>query len=64
LPDFKRDEGEDTVRFTVKLPTFQLKISLMFPELSGYPSTHEVMCFSENESLPSEVEAVMEEIAQ
>ncbi|GAA6008198.1 hypothetical protein JCM11491_001926 [Sporobolomyces phaffii] len=64
VQNFKRDEGEDTVRFSIKLPTFRLKISLMFPEMSGYPSSHEVMCFSENENLAPEVEAVMSEVAQ
>ncbi|GAA5978067.1 hypothetical protein JCM5350_007386 [Sporobolomyces pararoseus] len=63
VQNFKRDEGEDTVRFSLKLPTYKLKISLMFPEMSGYPSSHEVMCFSENESLPDEVGPVMEEVA-
>ncbi|GAA5835600.1 hypothetical protein JCM3766R1_006458 [Sporobolomyces carnicolor] len=61
---FKRDEGDDTVRFSMNLEAYKLKISLMFPELSGYPASHEVMCFSENESLAPQVELVMEEIAK
>ena len=48
----------------MKTEAYKLKISLMFPELSGYPASHEVMCFSENESLTPQVELVMEEIAK
>lgn len=36
----------------------------MFPEMSGYPTSHEVMCFSENETLTPEVEGVLSEVAQ
>ncbi|GAA5893568.1 uncharacterized protein JCM6883_003563 [Sporobolomyces salmoneus] len=64
VQNFKRDAGEDTVRFSIKLPTYTLVLSLMFPELSGYPSSHAVMCFSENASLSPQVEAAMEEVAQ
>ncbi|BGP24987.1 hypothetical protein JCM10295v2_003907 [Rhodotorula toruloides] len=63
---FMRDDGDDMVRFSLKHPEFPrgLKLSLMFPELSGYPNTHEVMCFTENEDVPHEVEVALGEVAQ
>ncbi|BGP08426.1 hypothetical protein JCM10049v2_004273 [Rhodotorula toruloides] len=62
---FKRDDGDDMVRFSLKHPKFPrgLKLSLMFPELGGYPKTHEVMCFTENEDVPPEVEVALGEVA-
>ncbi|GAA5820502.1 hypothetical protein JCM11251_003020 [Rhodosporidiobolus azoricus] len=65
LSNYKRDEGEDTIRFSLKHPDFPrgLKLVLMFPELGGYPNTHEVMCFSENEDLGPHVEEVIGEVA-
>ncbi|GAA5904071.1 hypothetical protein JCM6882_003817 [Rhodosporidiobolus microsporus] len=65
ITKFKRDEGEDTVRFSLKHPDFPrgLKIVLMYPELGGYPTSHDVMCFSENEDLGPHVEEVMGEVA-
>lgn len=63
---FKRDEGDEMVRFSLRHPKFArgLKLSLMFPELGGYPNTHEVMCFTENEDVPHEVEVALGEVAQ
>ncbi|GAA6060017.1 hypothetical protein JCM10212_001175 [Sporobolomyces blumeae] len=64
---FARDEGEDTIRFLLHLPAPSqtvLRLCLMFPELSGYPSSHEVMCFAENEQLDANVELVLSEVAQ
>ncbi|GAA5975703.1 hypothetical protein JCM11641_005842 [Rhodosporidiobolus odoratus] len=65
VKNFKRDEGDDMIRFSLKHKSFPrgLRIALMFPELSGYPSGHEVLCFSENEDIGPEVEEVMEEVA-
>ncbi|BGP16562.1 hypothetical protein JCM10213_000526 [Rhodosporidiobolus nylandii] len=65
VKNFKRDEGEDSVRFSLKHPDYPrgLKLVLMFPELAGYPASHEVMCFSENEDIGSVVEEVMSEVA-
>lgn len=64
--DFKRDDGDEMIRFSLKHPKFPrgLKISLMFPELGGYPNGHEVMCFTEHEDLPEDVETVLPEVAQ
>ncbi|GAA5872831.1 hypothetical protein JCM8547_005715 [Rhodosporidiobolus lusitaniae] len=66
VKDFKRDEGDETVRFSLAhadYPNRGLRLSLMFPELGGYPQSHEVMCFSENETLTLEVEEAMGEVA-
>ncbi|GAA5925491.1 uncharacterized protein JCM15063_005038 [Sporobolomyces koalae] len=60
----QRDDAEDVVRFTLRLSSGNLKISLMFPELSGYPSSHDVMCFSENESLEPRIESVLSEVSR
>ncbi|GAA6000083.1 hypothetical protein JCM10207_006044 [Rhodosporidiobolus poonsookiae] len=66
VKNITRDEGDDMVRFTLKHANFPrgLKLALMFPELGGYPQTHEVMCFSENEDIGPEIEEVMGEVAQ
>ncbi|CEQ39453.1 SPOSA6832_00978, partial [Sporobolomyces salmonicolor] len=62
----KRDEGDDMIRFSLVHPDYPhgLKLSLMFPELGGYPNSHDSMCFSENENISPQVEAIMAEIAQ
>ncbi|GAA5881505.1 hypothetical protein JCM1840_007127 [Sporobolomyces johnsonii] len=62
----KRDEGDDMIRFSLVHPDYPrgLKLSLMFPELGGYPNSHESMCFSENENISPQVEAIMAEVAQ
>ncbi|GJN90810.1 hypothetical protein Rhopal_003824-T1 [Rhodotorula paludigena] len=66
VKNFKRDDGDEMIRFSLKHPKFPrgLKISLMFPELGGYPNGHEVMCFTEHEDVPEDVETVLPEVAQ
>lgn len=62
----KRDEGDDMIQLVLKHPDFArgLKISLYFPELSGYPKSHETMCFSGDEEVPDSVQAAISEVAQ
>lgn len=36
----------------------------MFPELAGYPSTHQCVCYSENDSVSPEMLAIMAEVAE
>lgn len=64
--DFKRDEGDDAVRFALEHPNFprDLRISLLFPELGGYPQNHEVVAFTEHEEVPDEVSAALHEVSQ
>ncbi|GAA5950707.1 hypothetical protein JCM21900_000486 [Sporobolomyces salmonicolor] len=66
IKGLKRDEGDDMIRFSLVHPDYPhgLKLSLMFPELGGYPNSHDSMCFSENENISPQVEAIMAEIAQ
>lgn len=55
------------IRFSLAHPTYRnkgLKLALMFPELGGYPNGHEVMCFSENETISPEIEEVMGEVTR
>ncbi|GAA6028379.1 hypothetical protein JCM8097_007003 [Rhodosporidiobolus ruineniae] len=65
VQNFRRDEGDEMIRFSLKHKDYPrgLKLCLMFPELAGYPASHEVMCFSENEDIGPEVEEVMGEVA-
>ena len=54
------------IQLVLKHPDFArgLKISLYFPELSGYPKSHETMCFSGDEDVPDSVQAAISEVAQ
>lgn len=63
---FTRDGADDLVQITLRHHAFPrgLNISLYFPELSGYPRTHEVLCFAGEEELSEEVQAAVEEIAR
>ncbi|GAA5983163.1 hypothetical protein JCM10908_000179 [Rhodotorula pacifica] len=62
----KRDEGDDMVQLVLKHPDFPrgLKLSLYFPELSGYPKSHEAMGFAGDEDVPESVQAAISEVAQ
>ncbi|BGP40452.1 hypothetical protein JCM10450v2_004434 [Rhodotorula kratochvilovae] len=66
VKNFKRDEGDDAVRFALEHPKFPrgLRISLLFPELGGYPNSHEVVAFTEHEEVPDEVSAALHEVSQ
>ncbi|GAA6050354.1 hypothetical protein JCM3770_002978 [Rhodotorula araucariae] len=66
VKDFKRDEGDDAVRFALEHPNFPrgLRISLLFPELGGYPNGHEVVAFTEHEQVPDEVSTALHEVSQ
>ncbi|BGP55681.1 hypothetical protein JCM8202v2_003288 [Rhodotorula sphaerocarpa] len=63
---FTRDGADDLVQITLRHQAFPrgLNISLYFPELSGYPRTHEVLCFAGEEEVFEEVQAAVEEIAR
>ncbi|GAA5944159.1 hypothetical protein JCM3775_001084 [Rhodotorula graminis] len=66
VKNFKRDEGDDAVRFALEHPKFPrgLRISLLFPELGGYPLGHEVVAFTEHEEVPDEVSVALQEVSQ
>ncbi|GAA5856066.1 hypothetical protein JCM9279_006494 [Rhodotorula babjevae] len=66
VKNFKRDEGDDAVRFALEHPKFArgLRVSLLFPELGGYPLAHEVVAFTEHEEVPDEVSVALQEVSQ
>ena len=58
-------EGDETVRFSLQDASFKkgLRLVVMFPDLAGYPKSHQCICYSENDSIPQDVQDVMEEVA-
>lgn len=62
--DFQK-EGDEIVRFSLQHASFKkgLRLVLMFPDLAGYPVSHQCICYSENDSVPQELQNVMEEVA-
>lgn len=59
---FKKEDDEQ-VAFTLPHDAFAkgLQLVLMFPDLSGYPNSHQCMCYSENDNIPPDVEDIMSE---
>lgn len=60
--DFQK-QGDETVQFSLVHPAYRkgLKLVIMFPELAGYPYSHDVLCFSESE-IGQDVEGVLGEV--
>ncbi|SGY22977.1 BQ5605_C019g08878 [Microbotryum silenes-dioicae] len=61
IRNFRKDE--DMVQFTLAHAANKLRFVIMFPELGGYPRSHQCVCYSENEAIEGEIEQVMSEIA-
>ncbi|ORY89473.1 hypothetical protein BCR35DRAFT_300675, partial [Leucosporidium creatinivorum] len=61
---FKK-EGDEQVCFTLPHDAFKkgLRLVVMFPDLAGYPNSHQCICYSENEDIPPDVEDIMGEVA-
>lgn len=57
--------GDEEMRFRVVHPAYKdgLKLVLGLPEISGYPTTHQMYCITEAETIGPDVQAVLEEIA-
>lgn len=62
---FKK-EGDEQVCFTLPHDAFKrgLRLVIMFPDLGGYPNSHQCICYSENEDIPPDVEDIMGEVAR
>ncbi|SCV71838.1 BQ2448_4532 [Microbotryum intermedium] len=60
ITNFRKDE--DVVQFTLAHAGTKLRFVIMFPELGGYPRSHQCVCYTENEVVEPEIEQVMSEI--